>query len=253
MITRADHKVHRIPEWFEHLYQSGAFKALDGTHGIDGRDGIDGVNGIDGVDGKHGMNGADGKDGAHGIDGKRGLKGQRGLRGFKGAMGAQGAKGDKGERGERGADGKDGKDGKQGAMPKHEIDGSRIRFEIAPNKWGKWIELMTISQGGGNMANIYDAKRYKAIRVLTADDTLQLNDNTVVCKTNAVTVTLYKAGDGYSEGFGNIHTIKNAKDNTNNITLTAVSGELIDGQAFYTVPPGAAPKIQTDGTEWHII
>lgn len=45
--------------------------------------------------------------------------------------------------------------GRIGPMPKHQWDGRRIRFEIEPGKWGKWIDLaqepviQRVSVGGG--------------------------------------------------------------------------------------------------------
>jgi hypothetical protein len=41
----------------------------------------------------------------------------------------------------KGKDGKDGEAGKSGAIPKHEWDGTRLRFQKPDGKWGEWVDL----------------------------------------------------------------------------------------------------------------
>jgi hypothetical protein len=76
----------------------------------------------------------------------------------------------------------------------------------------------------------------------------------VVAKTNAVTITLPPAATYYnSDGdTGIVYSIVNDSANTNDVTLAADGSELIDSANTWTVPPGASPKIITDGTKWHI-
>jgi hypothetical protein len=270
-------KANRIPEWFQHLYEAGVLNGKDGANGVDGTNGTHGVSilgagvqddrflislsngkfidvgsseffrGEKGNVGQQGVTGPVGPHGATGVPGEQGARGKRGCQGDQGKMGLQG---------KPGKNARNGKDGKDGRMPKHQIKDGKLRFEQAPNKWGEWIEIKPLTamlNSGGNSASIYDANRYKAIRTLTVDATLHDTDNTIACKDNAVSITLYNALAGYSDGFGNIHTIKNAKSNTNDVTLIPASGETIDGESSWIIPPGAAPKIQTDGIEWHII
>lgn len=91
-----------------------------GADGAPGRDGRDGINGVDGAPGRDGINGADGRDGRDGKDGV------------------------------------DGKDGDIGPMPKHEWQGTKLRFEMQPGQWGKFVDLQgprgtsgTVVVGGG--------------------------------------------------------------------------------------------------------
>jgi hypothetical protein len=172
-------KVNKIPDWFQNLYNSGILNGQDGTNGSDGADGTNGVDGTHGVDGHDGVSITDAKiigekivlgmsDGtvlelgdAELFKGEDGVDGKRGPRGHKGDMGKMGIDG---KRGRDGKDGKAGKDGKMGPMPKHEVQGTRIRFETAPNKWGEWIQFMQISgqRGGGNLANTYEVEELRA-------------------------------------------------------------------------------------------
>ncbi len=75
----------------------------------------------------------DGRDGKDGKDGKEGPKGRDG-------MTIIGPRGPAGGQGRDGKPGKPGKDGKKGSMPKHEWNGSKIRFET-PEGWGDWVDL----------------------------------------------------------------------------------------------------------------
>ena len=108
-------------------------KGMDGLQGKDGRDGIDGKDGAPGVDGKDGRDGIDGKDGADGRDGV-GIKGKDGARGEAGPIGPPGP---------------------IGPMPQHEWEGTKLRFEIRPGRWGQSVDLQgpagkgARAQGGG--------------------------------------------------------------------------------------------------------
>lgn len=61
--------------------------------------------------------------------------------------GPVGRDGDKGERGPAGRDGKDGRDGADGEqgpvgpMPKHQWQGTKLRFQQSEKRWGKWTDL----------------------------------------------------------------------------------------------------------------
>ena len=62
-----------------------------------------------------------------------------------GKDGVQGRQGTQGPQGDRGPQ------GRLGPMPKHQIVGERLRFEIAEDTWGKWIDFPT----GGGASNQY--------------------------------------------------------------------------------------------------
>lgn len=42
-----------------------------------------------------------------------------------------------------------------GPMPKHEVKGLKLRFEMSPGEWGKWITLPT-GGGGGRDDKLHD-------------------------------------------------------------------------------------------------
>lgn len=71
-----------------------------------------------------------------------GPQGEPGPQGPAGPAGRDGLPGKDGHHGKDGVDGKDGAQGRAGPMPRHEIDGTRVRFEVAPRTWGDWIELI---------------------------------------------------------------------------------------------------------------
>jgi len=91
--------------------------------------------------GPAGKDGAPGKDG---LDGKDGV----GLRGLAGSDGRDGADG---RDGRDGVDGKDGERGPMGPMPKHEWQGTKLRFQQTDKRWGKWTDLQGPAgkSGGG--------------------------------------------------------------------------------------------------------
>jgi hypothetical protein len=102
------------------------------------------------------------------------VAGPQGDVGPQGPVGDTGPEGPQGPQGDRGSDGRDGVDGELGAqgpqgpqgrigpMPKHEwISDTRLRFEIAPGKWGATVDLrgpqgspghVHVSGGGGGGA-----------------------------------------------------------------------------------------------------
>ncbi len=90
--------------------------------------------------GPQGTTGEAGTQGIPGALGRTGPKGDTGATGPQGPSGAQGVPGHNGENGLRG------ETGAMGPMPKHELRGDAIRFEIAPGAWGKWINI-----GGSQM------------------------------------------------------------------------------------------------------
>lgn len=81
----------------------------------------------------------DPKPGRDGKDGKQGPPGPRG-ESIIGPQGPQGFAGNDGNDGFPGAPGKPGATGPMGRMPRHEWDGSKIRFET-PTGWGEWVDL----------------------------------------------------------------------------------------------------------------
>ena len=80
-----------------------------------------------------------GPKGSTGIQGPSGPLGREGLKGEEGKQGAKGDNGLEGLRGLSGAPGVIGPQGERGPMPKHQFDGSRIRFEQEDGVWGKWF------------------------------------------------------------------------------------------------------------------
>lgn len=106
--------------------------------------------------GLQGDRGPMGIQGRQGPIGPRGPKGEQGDSGPRGKVGKSGNDGRSGRDGRNGNDGKDGNQGDIGPMPKHEIKEGRIRFEMAPGKWGKWLDIAEIAfpymRGGGNLA-----------------------------------------------------------------------------------------------------
>lgn len=49
-----------------------------------------------------------------------------------------------------------GERGPPGPMPKHQVVGRRIRFELSPGKWGPWIDLASVSifSAGGSSSGV---------------------------------------------------------------------------------------------------
>lgn len=150
-----------------------AFASLSkqpGPQGDPGRDGIDGKNGVDGQRGIDGKNGVDGRDG---IDGKDGRPGKDGAAGRPGRDGK---------------DGKDGEPGQIGPMPKHEWRGTELRFQSAPKKWGKWVDLRgpagapgAVVVQGGEGGTPLDPKDIDLVSgVQTGDEMLMVRDGKFV-------------------------------------------------------------------------
>jgi ribosomal protein L35AE/L33A len=121
-------------------------EAIKGDQGEQGEKGEKGDNGLDGKDGQDGKDGIDGKNGINGVDGKNGLNGINGIDGKDGADGQDGVDG------RDGVDGKDGKDGRagydglsikgdKGDIPKHEWQGTKLKFELPDGNWGKAVDL----------------------------------------------------------------------------------------------------------------
>lgn len=100
-----------------------------------------------------GPQGLPGKDGKPGERGPQGPKGEPGKDGHSPTPGVdfplpQGEKGEKGDRGEV---------GERGPMPKHEWNGSYIRFELSDGKWSEWVNLQGMpgkSRGGSGGIHI---------------------------------------------------------------------------------------------------
>jgi hypothetical protein len=97
---------------------------------------IDSLQGKDGLDAYHvwlSMGNVGEKDAY--LESLRGIPGEQGEKGDKGEQGEQGIQGPKGDKGEKGDR------GEVGPMPKHEWDGTRIRFERPDGSWGEWVDL----------------------------------------------------------------------------------------------------------------
>jgi hypothetical protein len=96
----------------------------------------------------------------------------------------------------------------------------------------------------------------RAVESITGNTTLDATHRTVICTTNAFTVTLPPAATYHDAtlGVGIDYVIKNAKSNTGNtITVDGDGAETIDGATTISLAPGESITITTDGTEWHII
>ena len=239
-------------------------RGKDGERGRDGSDGSDGLNGRDGLPGQDGQNGLDGSNGVDGVDGEAGKDGKDGKRGLKGLRGLRGLKG---------RAGKAGSNGKDGRAPKHQVDtkNGRIRFERPDGTWGAWVEIKQkvkheVYNSGGGGAKLTNALQdieilrrggypdYSRIKTTTVDMALTDAHRIVVAKDNAVTITLPPAATYYNaeQETGIIYSIVNDSENEHDIIAAAVDSELIDSANTWTVPPGASPKIVTDGTKWHV-
>ena len=87
-----------------------------------------------------------------------GKKGDKGDTGAPGPMGPQGERGLKGEKGDKGDPGERGLPGPLGPMPKHEIKGLMLRFEVTPGQWGQWI-VMPTGGGGGRDNKLFNRQK----------------------------------------------------------------------------------------------
>lgn len=76
------------------------------------------------------------------------------MQGPQGPVGFDGKQGDLGPRGEPGPQGKP---GPTGPMPRHEWEGTELRFEIAPGRWGAWVDLQGPPGKGGTGAGNFGA------------------------------------------------------------------------------------------------
>ncbi len=91
--------------------------------------------------GKDGIKGPQGLAGIRGLEGLSGAQGIIGLKGERGDVGPQGDRGPTGHTGSLGPPGEAGDIGPIGPMPKHQLNGDQIRFELEDGAWGKWINL----------------------------------------------------------------------------------------------------------------
>lgn len=143
-----------------------AFAALAREPGLAGKDGKDGTDGKDGV-GKPGRDGVDGKDGV-GRPGKDGRNGKDGLDG------------------KDGTDGKEGPQGPIGPMPKHQWRGTELRFQIAPQKWGQWVDLRGPKGPGGGSVVVggteLDPLKLPDAGFVTSEDDILLIRNGVLMR-----------------------------------------------------------------------
>lgn len=89
---------------------------------------------------KQGPAGGQGAQGPRGFTGPKGPAGERGPAGPKGE-GSIGPRGPKGVQGPRGPKGDPGPIGKRGKMPKHEWNGTHIRFQKDDGSWGEFINI----------------------------------------------------------------------------------------------------------------
>ena len=132
--------------------------------GEKGDKGDQGEQGLSGRQGEAGPAGPKGQKGEPGAKGEQGDRGPQGIQGPAGKQGPKGPKGEKGDRGERGPQGKAGPKGRDGRIPRHKIQGGRIAFEIAPDRFGDWITFQQTHNyygGGGSTSQvIQDVKRW---------------------------------------------------------------------------------------------
>lgn len=105
-----------------------------GIPGPVGKTGAPGTQGPQGFRGLQGDTGPRGQNGATGEQGIQGIQGDAGIQGVAGADGAQGPKGDKGD---------------TGPAPKHEWQGTKLRFQRPDGKWGKLTDLKGPKGDGG--------------------------------------------------------------------------------------------------------
>lgn len=96
-----------------------------------------------------------GNTGPRGADGPPGRPGRNGDRGPAGPVGPRGPAGPAGNDGESGKDGAPGRDGDVGPMPKHEWKGTKLRFQLTPSKWGKWVDLQGPAGKSGASGGVY--------------------------------------------------------------------------------------------------
>lgn len=111
---------------------------IHGKDGRPGKNGRDGTPGVPGRDGRPGMDGPRGKS-AYELAVAKGFAGtmEEWLAGLKGEPGTDGisVKGDPGPRGPPGPQ------GDIGPMPRHEWEGTELRFEAEPGIWGDFVNL----------------------------------------------------------------------------------------------------------------
>lgn len=93
-----------------------------------------------------------GPPGPAGSPGTQGPQGPSGSAGPPGPSGPQGKDGLPGKAGEPGVRGPKGEQGDVGPMPKHQIKGDEIRFEISSGVWGKWIHMGTGRSTAGGLS-----------------------------------------------------------------------------------------------------
>jgi len=84
-------------------------------------------------------------------------------------------------------------------------------------------------------------------RVVLEDVTVEPNDYGFILLQPGKVATLPSA----TISLGKEYELKNASGG--NLTISAASGETIEGLASVTVPTGAAGRIVSDGTQWWII
>ena len=138
-----------------------------------------GPEGPAGVAGETGPVGPPGPEGPVGPVGPVGLTGPIGPPGSDStAVGLQGPVGPPGRPGEAGLPGPAGPIGK---MPKHELQGDRLRFEKEEGSWGKWINIGSGAGAMGaiggimlrNISNLYGIETATDGQVLGYDSALE--------------------------------------------------------------------------------
>jgi len=130
------------------------------------------------------------------------VKGEDYFDGKDGEKGGQGYRGEKGERGDK---------GDVGDVPKHEWQGTNLRFELPKNKWGQWVDLGAryggISRGGSNSflelndtPNSYAGQTGK-VPVVNAGET-GLEFSTVSATPGGAATSIQYNNAGAFDGFG---------------------------------------------------
>jgi len=176
------------------------------------------------------------KDGINGIDGTSGTRGADGLNGSNGSNGINGL------------DGTNGQVGEVGPMPKHEIKGNMIRFEVSEGTFGNWIEVGGSSGGGGGGI---DEMRY-AIHTYLKD--VQLNDKhgTVLGDATSSSLTFTLPRSKSMEG--RVLTIKKVDSSANTVTIEGYKTETIDGDLTQVICfQWTSLRLQSNGNNWVIL
>lgn len=208
-----------------------------------------------------GAPGENGKQGPIGPQGQKGDRGERGERGPQGERGPLGLRGEAGVNGARGDIGPRGLVGNTGPMPAHQWQDTRLRFEKAPGKWGEYVDL----QGPPGMASPWQpsrqggytaASRTRAIRVVTANYTVQQTDDILLVDASGGDVTLTLPRPEINEGKSYTVKVKALPSGSPSgfVFLTSEDGGLVDGLTTLRMDATySAAECVCDASDWWIV